>query len=130
GWRWRGARLAELVEGRDAGGVAAIGLDVVLDQPATAVDRQALEAALDADPQRPAAALRDVVRTELDDDARLADALRRSGHVVLAHFFEFDGAATPDLAEATARLPELTVLTLAGTSLARVPGPPAPTPPP
>src|SRR5262249_12316965 len=118
---------AELIGRLDAAGVTAVGVDVVLDQPATAVDRQALEAALDADPRRPAAALRDVLRDELNDDARLAAALQRSGHVVLAHFFEFDGAPAPDLAQTTAGLPELTVLALGGARLAAVPGPPAAT---
>ena len=126
-WPWPRARLAELIGRLDAAGVTAVGVDVVLDQPATAVDRQALEAALDADPRRPAAALRDVLRDELNDDARLAAALQRSGHVVLAHFFEFDGAPAPDLAQTTAGLPELTVLALGGARLAAVPGPPAAT---
>src|SRR5262249_58095093 len=77
-WPWPRARLAELIERLDAAGVAAIGFDIVLDQPETAVDRRALDAALDADPQRSAAALRDVVRGELDDDARLAPPPQRS----------------------------------------------------
>src|SRR5215468_3829331 len=123
-WPWPRARLAELIDRLDAAGVAAIGLDVVLDQPATAIDRRDLEAALDADPQRPAAALRDVVRAELDDDVRLAAALNRSGRLVLAHFYEFGGAATPELARATAGLPALTVLAVRGTRLADIPGPP------
>src|SRR5262249_57702567 len=97
GWAWPRARLAELIDRLDAAGVAAIGLDVVLDQPATAIDRRDLEAALDADPERPAAALRDVVRAELDDDVRLAAALQRSGRVVLAHLYEFGGTAPPHL---------------------------------
>src|SRR5262245_44369923 len=126
-WPWPRARLAELIERLDAAGVVAIGLDVVLDQPATAIDRRALEAALDADPRRPAAVLRDVVRNELDDDARLAAALQRSGRVVLAHFFEFGGAPAPELIPATAALPELTVLALGGARLADVPGPPVAT---
>jgi adenylate cyclase len=126
-WPWPRARLAELVDRLDAAGVAAIGFDVVLDQPATSVDRRALEAVLDADPRRPAAALREVVRDELDDDARLASALRRSGHVALAHFFEFGGSAPPELLQTTAALPELTVLAVAGANLADVPGPPVAT---
>src|SRR5262245_42951892 len=126
-WPWPRARLAELVERLDAAGVAAIGFDVVLDQPVTSVDRRALEAVLDADPQRPAAALGDVVRTQLDDDARFASALRHSGHVALAHFFEFGGSAPPDLLQATAALPELTVLVVGGVNLASVPGPPVAT---
>jgi len=44
--------------------------------------------------------------------------------VVLAHFYEFGGAATPDLGRATAGLPALTVLAVGGTRLAAVPGPP------
>ncbi len=122
-WPWPRARLAELIERLDAAGVTAIGFDIVLDQPETAVDRRALNAALDADPQRSAAALRDVVRDELDDDALLAAALQRSGHVVLAHFFEFGGAPAPELAQATAKLPEISVLALSGARLDAVPGP-------
>src|SRR5262249_20991801 len=113
-WPWPRARLAELVERLDAAGGAAIGFDVLLDQPVTSVDRRALEAVLDADPQRSAGALRDVVRDQLDDDARLASALRHSAHVALAHFFEFGGSAPPDLLRVTAALPELTVLAVAG----------------
>src|SRR5262249_20818651 len=126
-WPWPRARLAELIDRLDAAGVAGVGVDVVLDQPGTAVDRRELEDVLDADPQRPASALRDVLRDELNDDARLAAALQRSGHVVLAHFFEFDGAATPELIRTTAALPELTVLALGGARLAGVPGPPVAT---
>ena len=126
-WPWPRARLAELIERLDAAGVAAIGFDVVLDQPVTSVDRRALEAVLDADPQRPAGALRDVVRDQLDDDARLASAMRHSAHVALAHFFEFGGSAPPDLLRVTAALPELTVLAVAGANLANVPGPPVAT---
>ena len=126
-WPWPRTRLAELVERLDAAGVAAIGFDVVLDQPVTSVDRRALDAVLEADPQRPAAALREVVRDELDDDARFAAALRHSGHVALAHFFEFGGSAPPDLLHTTAALPELTVLAVAGATLANVPGPPVAT---
>ena len=122
-WPWPRARLAELIERLDSAGVRAIGFDIVLDQPETAVDRRALNAALDADPRRSAAALRDVVRDELDDDARLAAALQRSGHVVLAHFFEFGGTAAPELARATAKLPEVSVLALSGARLDAVPGP-------
>src|SRR4029450_4211409 len=50
-WPWPRSRLAALVDRLHAAGVTAIGLDVVLDQPATAIDRGALRAGLEGDPQ-------------------------------------------------------------------------------
>jgi adenylate cyclase len=121
-WPWPRARVAELVDRLSDVGVAAIGFDVVFDQPMSTVDRGALEAALDAAPGRSPAALRQLLQGELNDDARLEASLRRSGRVVLAHFFEFGGAAEPDLAAETARLPELTVLRTGGAEPAMIPG--------
>jgi adenylate cyclase len=121
-WPWPRARLAELVDRLADDAVAAIGFDVVFDQPMSTVDRGALEAALDAAPARSPAALRQLLQGELNDDARLEASLRRSGRVVLAHFFEFGGAAEPDLAAETARLPELTVLRTGGAEPAMIPG--------
>jgi len=96
-WPWPRSRLAALVDRLHAAGVTAIGLDIVLDQPATAIDREALESALNANPQRTASALRDALAGELDEDAHLAAAFRRAGTVVLAHFFEFGGRPAPAL---------------------------------
>ena len=92
-WPWPRARIADLVDRLADAGVSAIGFDVVFDQPVSTVDRQALESALDADPHRSPAALRQLLEGELNDDARLEASLRRAGRVVLAHFFEFGGAA-------------------------------------
>ena len=57
-WPWPRARIADLVDRLADAGVSAIGFDVVFDQPVSTVDRQALESALDADPHRSPAALR------------------------------------------------------------------------
>src|SRR4029453_4691543 len=41
-WPWPRSRLAALVDRLHAAGVTAIGLDIVLDQPATAIHRRSL----------------------------------------------------------------------------------------
>jgi len=114
-WPWPRRQLAALVDRLHAAGVTAIGLDIVLDQPATAIDRGALESALNADPQRTASALRDALAGELDEDAQLAASFRRAGTVVLAHFFEFGGRPAPALE--TAALPEMTMMLAGGATL-------------
>jgi adenylate cyclase len=119
-WPWPRRTLAELIDRLHAAGATAIGVDVVLDQPATTIDRTALDSALAANPERTARELRQALSGELDEDARLAAALRAAGAVVLAHFFEFGGSAAPDLA--TRPLPELTVMLAGGASLATTPG--------
>ena len=121
-WPWPRARIADLVDRLADAGVSAIGFDVVFDQPVSTVDRQALESALVADPHRSPAALRQLLEGELNDDARLEASLRRAGHAVLAHFFEFGGATDADLATTTARLPELTVLRTGGVEPDAIPG--------
>jgi len=122
-WPWPRAKLGDLVARLDDAGVAAIGFDVVFDEPVTTVDRHALESMIDADPGRSAAGLRAALTGELDDDARFAATLRRSGRVVLAHFFEFGGGAAPDLAQVTAGLPSVSVLSTGGAKVATTPGP-------
>ena len=82
-WPWPRARLAQLIDRLHDAGVRAIGLDIVLDEPATSVDRAELETALAANPHRTAEELRRALHAELDDDAQLATALRRAGDVVL-----------------------------------------------
>ena len=119
-WPWPRRRLAELIDRLHDAGAAAIGLDIVLAEPATAVDRGALESLLDADPLRTAAGLREAVRTELDEDAQLAASLGRAGNVVLAHYFEFAGDPAPG--PAAARVPEMTVMLAGGARLATTPG--------
>lgn len=118
-WPWPRARLAQLIDRLHDAGVRAIGLDIVLDEPATSVDRAELETALAAKPHRTAEELRRALHAELDDDAQLATALRGAGDVVLAHFFEFGG--TPAAQLATTPLPEMTVMLAGGATLATTP---------
>jgi len=122
-WPWPRAKLGDLVARLDDAGVTAIGFDVVFDEPVTTVDRHALESMLDADPGRTAAGLRAAITGELDDDAQFAATLRRSGRVILAHFFEFGGGTAPDLAQVTASLPSVSVLSTGGAKVASTPGP-------
>jgi len=97
-WPWRRALLAELLD-RTAGreGARLVGLDLVLAE----ADRSSGLAALDAlvnrnaGPQRDDAALRAAItalRPQLDDDARLAEVLRRSP-VVLGFHLSDDASA-------------------------------------
>lgn len=109
-WPWPRSRLATLVDRLSEASV--IGFDIVFDQPETSPDPDALRAAIAAAPDRPA---RDLLAA-FGNDARLADAFRRSGRVVLGHFFEFGGSPAPTLAAETARLPELSVRTVGGAS--------------
>ncbi len=115
-WPWPRGRLAALVDRLHAAGATTIGLDIVLDQPATSIDRTTLESALAADPHRTASELRQALGDELDEDAQLAAAFRRAGTVVLASFFEFGGRPAPAL-ESRA-LPEMTLMLAGGATLA------------
>jgi adenylate cyclase len=119
-WPWPRARLAELIDRLHDAGVKGIGLDIVLDEPETSLDRSALETALVANPHRTAEDLRRALHAELDDDAKLATALRGAGDVVLAHFFEFGGSPAPQLTDAA--LPEMTVMLTGGATLDATPG--------
>ena len=118
-WPWPRSRLAQLIDRLHDAGVRAIGLDIVLDEPATSVDRAELETALAANPHRTAEELRRALHAELDDDAQLATALRGAGDVVLAHFFEFGG--TPAAQLATTPPPEMTVMLTGGATLPTTP---------
>ena len=119
-WPWPRARLAQLIDRLHDAGTKAIGLDIVLDEPESSLERSALETALAANPHRTAEDLRRALHAELDDDVQLATALRRAGNVVLAHFFEFGGSPAPQLT--TTSLPEMTVMLTGGTVLAVTPG--------
>ena len=119
-WPWPRHRLAQLVERLHAGGATAIGLDIVFDEPATSIDRAALESALAANPRQTAGELRQALSGALDEDAQLAAAFRHAGNVVLAHFFEFGGRPTAALP--SHRLPEMTVMLAGGATLATAPG--------
>jgi adenylate cyclase len=115
-WPWPRSRIAALIDALSDAGAAVVGFDVVFDEPESAIDFSALQAAVIAHPNRPAIDLPDVLRREYDQDAHLADAMRRSGRVVLGHFFEFTGERSPTLAADVARLPELSVATLGGAT--------------
>jgi len=113
-WPWTRSRIAALVDRLTDAGAAVIGFDVVFDQPQVDVDARALAAAVAADPARPASELAAALRRDYDPDTQLAAALRRSGRVVLGHFFEFTGAPSPTLAADVARIPELSVASVGG----------------
>ncbi len=116
-WPWPRSRLATLIEKISATEVAVIGVDVILDQPDTSVDLERLRSAIAAEPRQPAAELVTALGLDVDNDARLAAALRDSGRVVLSHFFEFGGVPGPTFAADTERLPELSVRSVGVASL-------------
>ncbi len=120
-WPWPRSRLATLVERLGQGRAAAIGFDVIFDQPDRGVDLDALRAAAAARPALPVAELLEAARLDLDHDVRLADAVRASGRVVLGHFFEFTGPRSATLTADVARLPELSVRATGGASPASTP---------
>jgi adenylate cyclase len=122
-WPWPRTRLAHLIDGLTAAGAAVIGLDIIFDQPDVSVDVAALEAAA-ADPALTAAELLATLRSDLDNDAQLGAALRRSGRVVLGHFYEFTGAGGPGPAPATFPASELSVRTTGGARVEHAAGVP------
>ena len=105
-WPWPRARLATLVDRLTEGGARAIGFDILFDQPDPSLDHETLHHVLETEPQS---------ATELEatllayNDARMAAALRASGRVVLAHFFELGptGPETPTTGD-PAGIPEIT----------------------
>ena len=116
-WPWPRSRLATLIDHLTEAGAAAIGLDIVFDQPDHNIDRSALEAVIASEPNQKAVDLVVLLRGDLDNDARLWAALRRSGRVVLSQFFELgpagDGAAPPTA-------PSIRELSVRGTGGAQV----------
>ena len=116
-WPWPRSRLATLIDHLTEAGAAAIGLDIVFDQPDHNIDRSALEAVIASEPNQKAVDLVVLLRGDLDNDARLGAALRRSGRVVLSQFFELgpagDGAAPPTA-------PSIRELSVRGTGGAQV----------
>jgi adenylate cyclase len=119
-WPWPRPVVAVLVDRLAQAGAAAIGFDVIFDQPERDVDLSALEAAVAARPALKAADLLETVRADLDPDARLARALRGAGNVVLGYFFEFEGTPAVTLPDDVARLPELSVRTVGRADLSRL----------
>ena len=117
-WPWPRARLADLVDKLTAAGAAAIGFDLVFDQPERQVDWQVLRSAVQASPLRPAGEVFSALEAQLDGDRRLAASLQAADRVVLGHFFEFAG---PPDAAATPAVPELSVRETAGADTGAVP---------
>jgi adenylate cyclase len=116
-WPWPRTRLATLVDRLTAANAAVIGFDVFFDKPDPSVDLRALTAAVEADPGRSATDLLVALRAQLGNDGRLAEALRASGRVVLAHFFEFGAGEAAIPPEEAARVPEVSVRTSGGASV-------------
>jgi adenylate cyclase len=115
-WPWSRPRLGELIERLDRAGAAIIGLDIILDRPDSSVDLEALRTAAAADPARPVGDLVTSLGERLESDAILAAALRRSGRVVLGHFFELAGGA-PSSGLDLARVPEVSVRATGGSTI-------------
>jgi adenylate cyclase len=120
-WPWPRSKMATLVERLTHAGAAVVGFDMVFDQPDLGLDLATLRSAVAAAPGRPAGELLASLGTTLDNDARLAQALRASGRVLLGGFFEFGGTPDPALAAEAASLPEISVRTIsdAGHTLPR-----------
>jgi adenylate cyclase len=90
-WPWPRRVLADLVRRLDEAGVAAIGLDVILNEPQRSGELETVTRL--SDRLRALGASRavqrevDTVRRAADDDQALADAIRTSGRVVLPSLF-------------------------------------------
>jgi adenylate cyclase len=119
-WPWPRARLAALVDSLMASGAAVVGFDVLFSQPEEGLDPTELAGAVAANPREPAGALVARLR-EHGGDVRLADAFRRSGRVVLSHFFDFGAPPAADLEREVERTSELAVRTMKGATLADAP---------
>jgi adenylate cyclase len=115
-WPWPRPTLAALVDRLNEAGAAVIGLDIVLDQPDTSVELSALQTAVAAAPGLEAQALLEALGPELGADTRLAGAFRRSGHVVVGHFFELGDGPSVISPENVADVPELSVSATGGAT--------------
>ncbi len=118
-WPWPRARLATLVDRLTEGGARAIGFDVLFDQPDPSVDHETLHHVLETEPQS-AGELEAALLAY--NDARMAAALRASGRVVLAHFFDLGPTApdTPTTGDA-ATIPEIAAQVAAGANVGIIP---------
>ncbi|MCH2172654.1 adenylate/guanylate cyclase domain-containing protein [Myxococcota bacterium] len=94
-WPWSRDVVAQLIDRLSEGGARAIGLDLLFSESETPPSveilrdvRRALERRLDDPNQTPEEIdLIDGALERVDTDARLADAIRRSGRVALGYFF-------------------------------------------
>ncbi len=118
-WPWPRSRLATLIDELTEAGAAGIGLDIMFDQPDHSIDMAALETVVAAVPDQTATDLLGRLRLDLDNDARLAAALRRSGRVVLGHFFELGRPGAPAAPLAAPPSSELSVRAIGGASVER-----------
>jgi len=114
-WPWPRTRLAGLVDAIDQAGPSAIGLDIVFDTRDEAIDMALVDDAIKAAPNRSARAVFEQVQGA--GDRRLSETLRRSGHAVLAFFFEFEGPREKDIDQEVLGLPELSVRTSGGAEV-------------
>jgi adenylate cyclase len=87
-WPWSRPTLARLLEKIDAAAPAVIGFDIVQSEPTAAPDFSALEQRVDA---AALAQLRKAWEGGSPDDKALAEAIAKSGRVVLGYFFDFSG---------------------------------------
>jgi adenylate cyclase len=117
-WPWPRSRLAMLIDELTEAGAAVVGLDIMFDQPDHSIDVASLETAVAAAPDQAATDLMARLRLDLDNDARLAAALRRSGRVVLGHFFELGRPKDPP-SRLDALRAELSVRATGGASVER-----------
>jgi adenylate cyclase len=113
-WPWPRSKLAELVDRLTAANAAVIGFDAFFDKPDASVDLKALLEAAAADPKRSA---RDLLAAQLGNDVRFADAIKASGRVVLAHFFEYGTGGGGIPPTELARIAEVSTRTRGGARL-------------
>jgi len=88
-WPWSRTTVAKLLERIDAASPAVIGFDVVQSEATAPPDLKSLEGHVDA------AAIEQVQKalvTVGSEDQQLAEAVARSGKVVVGYFFELDNA--------------------------------------
>ncbi len=97
-WPWSRGRIAALLERITAGGAAVIGIDIIQSEPTAACQVEGLDAAISAGC---ASELNDALTGPLNEDARLAAAVRASGRIVLGYYFDFGSErVTPYAGEA------------------------------
>ena len=85
-WPWSRARIAALLERITAGGAAVVGVDIVQSEPTAACQVEGLDAAIS---RTCATELSQALRGPLNEDVRLAEAVRASGRIVLGYYFDF-----------------------------------------
>lgn len=85
-WPWSRGRVAALLEGLSADGAAVIGIDIIQSEPTAACQVEGLNGALSA---TCAGELATALAGPLNEDARLATAVRASGRIVLGYYFDF-----------------------------------------